>query len=212
VSAWKMTLFILLALAFPLIAKTQPLHKQTLYDEYPWAFAYYYGIDFEDKLIRITKFGFHRWPEHIQSIELAHTLSEDNFLRRLVCRIVNVVQLTGNFTVRHDHNIPNTIYEFDPYLAFRWTNLPWNHYITTSFAIGEGVSYATSYISLEKKNGEYTKRFLNYLMLEATFAAPKYPRLQLMIRIHHRSGVYGLYHAGNAGSNALGLGIKYLFD
>lgn len=205
-------LLTLLAFTYTLTAQAGFTVPFTLYDQYPWAAAYYYGIDFEDKLLRITKFGFHRWPEHIQSIELAHTLSQENFLRCLVSRIVSVVQLTGNFTVRHDHNIPNTIYEFDPYLAFRWANLPWNHYINTSFAIGEGVSYATSYISLEKKNGEYTKRFLNYLMLEVTLAAPRYPRLQLMVRIHHRSGVYGLYHAENAGSNALGLGIKYLFD
>jgi len=186
--------------------------NQKLYDQYPWAATYYYGWSCDGRLLRITKFGFHRWPEHIQSLELAYTLNEDNILRRFFSPIVGVVQLTGNAVVRHDHNIHHTIYEFDPYIAFRWANLPWNHYVNTSFAIGEGVSYATSYITLEQKEGEYTKRLMNYLMFEATFAHPAYPRLQLVARIHHRSGVYGLYHAKNAGSNAIGLGVKYLFD
>ncbi len=209
-------LFIVLIFIAPLMMKPaiamNPAPAPTLYDRYRWAAAYYYGISCTDRILRFTQLGFHSWPEHIQSLELARTLSEENFLRRLVSPLVRVVQLTGNFTVRRDNNIHHTIYEFDPYLAFRWVNFPWNKYVNTSLAIGEGVSYATSYISLEKKDGEYTKRFLNYLMLEATFAHPCFPRLQLMVRIHHRSGVYGLYHAKNAGSNVVGLGIKFLFD
>ncbi len=182
-----------------------------LYDQYPWSLTYYYGMTCEDALLRITKFGIHRWPEHIQSLELSHTLDQQNFLRQWVSPIVSIVQLAGNFTVRVGSN-ESTIYEFDPYLAFRWANLPWNHYINTSFAIGEGVSYVTSYIALEKEaNHSNTKRFLNYLMFEATVASPNYPRLQLLIRIHHRSGAFGLYRAKNAGSNVIGLGIRYSF-
>lgn len=184
---------------------------QKLYDQYPWAATYYYGFTVSNGLFQILSGNMNRWPEHIQSIELAHTLSEQNFLRRLVNPLVGVVQLAGNFTVRVGSR-EHTIYEFDPYLAFRWANLPWNHYLNTSLAIGEGVSYATSVPSLEKKANKDTKRFLNYLMLEATFAAPQYPRVQLIARIHHRSGAFGLYHAGNTGSNAVGLGLRYLFD
>jgi hypothetical protein len=104
------------------------------------------------------------------------------------------------------------IFEFEPYIAFRWANFPWNHYINTSFALGEGVSYASSIPALESRDNENTKRLLNYMLVEASFAAPAYPRLQLVARIHHRSGAYGLYHAGNTGSNDIGLGIRYLFD
>jgi len=183
-----------------------------LYDQYRFAATYYYGITCEDKLLRITQFGIHRWPEHIQSFEFSHTLSIDNFLRRRVNPIVDIVQLAGNVTSRTGSH-EATIYEFDPYLAFRWANLPWNRYVNTSFAIGEGVSYVTSYIALEKKsNRSNTKRFLNYLMFEATIAPPSYPRLQFLVRIHHRSGAFGLYRAKNAGSNVLGCGIRYLFD
>jgi hypothetical protein len=172
---------------------------------------YYYGVTFSDALIRMAYGEFHRWPEHIQTIELSRTLSQDNFLRRLVNPLVGVVQLSGNFTVRRGAR-QHTIYEVNPYLAFRWANLPWNHYVNTSLAIGEGISYDSSVPALERKSDKDTKRLLNYLMLEATFASPRYPRLQLVARVHHRSGAFGLYHAGNTGSNNVGLGIRYLFD
>jgi hypothetical protein len=184
---------------------------QKLYDQYPWAAMYYYGITGHDALGSILIGDFHRWPEHIQSIELSHTLSEQNFLRRLVSPLVGVVQLAGNVTMRNGSN-ENTIYEFDPYIAFRWANLPWNNYVNTSFAIGEGISYASSVPAIEKRYSKNTKRLLNYLMLETTLAVPDYPRLQLVVRLHHRSGAFGLYNAGNSGSNDIGLGIRYLFD
>jgi len=183
---------------------------QKLYDQFPWMLTYYYGITGTNALMRIVGGEFNRWPEHIQSVELAKTLDEDNFLRRLVNRLCGVVQLAGDVTIRTGTREP-TIYEFDPYIGFRWANLPWNNYLTTSLAIGEGVSYASSVPSVEKRNNQNTKRFLNFLMLEATFAAPQYPQLQLVARIHHRSGAFGLYHAGNTGSNVIGLGIRYVF-
>lgn len=194
----------------PALTLTYPT-GQALYDKYPWAFMYYYGTTGRDALARMAFGEFHRWPEHIQSLELTHTLSQENFLRRLVCPLVGVVQLAGNVTLRNGSH-QHTIYEFNPYLAFRWANFPWNQYVNTSLAIGEGISYDTSVPALEKKANEDTKRLLNYLMLEASFALPTYPRLQLIARIHHRSGAFGLYRAGNTGSNNVGLGIRYLFD
>lgn len=183
---------------------------QALYDQYRFALTYYYGITCTDPLTRIFQGDFHRWPEHMQSLELAYTLDQNNFLRRLVSPLVGVVQVAGNFSLRVGSR-QNTIYEFDPYLAFRWANLPWNHYVNTSLAIGEGISYTTSVPSIERRYSDNTKRLLNYLMLEASFAPPSYPRLQLIARIHHRSGAYGLYHADNSGSNDIGLGLRYLF-
>ncbi len=210
-----MTCLTIICCVYPLSAMsaipvTYP-EGQKLYDQYRWSAMYYYGITGSDALARMAYGEYHRWPEHIQSIELTHTLSEDNFLRVLVRPLVGVVQLAGNATLRNGSN-QHTIYEFNPYLAFRWANLPWNQYVNTSLAIGEGVSYDTSVPSLEKKANEDTKRLLNYLMLEATLAPPHYPRLQLVARIHHRSGAFGLFRAGNTGSNVLGIGIRYLFD
>lgn len=209
------SLFACFAAVFPLAAlatsATVYPQNQDLYDLYPNAALYYYGITGSDSLGAMAGGTFHRWPEHVQSIEVTHTLSRENFLRRLVYPLVGVVEVSANFTVRNGSN-EHTIYEFNPYVEGRWANFPWNGYVNTSFAIGEGISYDTSIPSLEGKSSEDTKRLLNYLLLEATFALPTNPRWQLVARIHHRSGAYGLYHAGNTGSNVVGLGIRYLFD
>lgn len=184
---------------------------QKIYDQYPWALTYYYGFTMNDPLLRLFVGQYNRWPEHIQSAELAKTLAEDNIIRRFFSPIVGVVQFATIATVRVGSH-QNTIYEVDPYLAFRWANMPWNHYVVTSFAIGEGISYASSVPAIEKRQNTNTKRLLNYLMFEATFAPPSNPQFQVLGRIHHRSGAYGLYHAGNSGSNDIGIGVRYLFD
>lgn len=184
---------------------------QRLYDQYPWSVMYYYGQTVSASLFSIFEANWQHWPEHIQSIEIAHTFDEQNFLRLFFKPLVGVLQLAGNFTIRNGDN-ENRIYEFEPYLIFRWANFPWNHCVNTSFALAEGVSYDSSVPAIEKRQNNHTKRLLNYLIVEGTFASPNYPRVQLLARIHHRSGAYGLYHAGNTGSNVIGIGLRYLFN
>jgi hypothetical protein len=198
-----------LTLPTPTIAVPDPLGQQ-LYDTYRWSALYYYGQTVNGALVGTAVGNFTHWPERIQSLELAYTLDQQNFLRHLVRRIVAVVQLAGNVTLRQGNNEP-TIFEFDPYIIFRWANWPWNHYITTSFGFAEGVSYVSSIPAIEKRNHDNTRRLLNYLMFELTFARPSLPELQFVLRIHHRSGAFGLYRAGNTGSNDIGAGIRYLF-
>jgi len=194
------------------LAPLTAMSASTTYDQHPWSILYYYGVTVNNPLINVLTFNnLDRWPENIQTVELAKTLDRANFLRRLVNPLVDVVQLAGNVTIRHGRD-QHTIYELDPYLIFRWANLPWNHYVDTSLALAEGVSYVSSVPAIEKRDNDNTKRLLNYLMFEATFAMPSHPQLQLLARIHHRSGAYGLYGAGNTGSNDIGLGIRYLFN
>jgi len=184
---------------------------RSFYEQYPFGLAYFYGVTGYDPLGSIVfGGGFHRWPEHIQSVEITYTVPEKNIFSRIFKPITNIFQITANITERNDQG--RHILEFNPYFGGRWADFPWNCYINTTFAIGEGISYTTSIPSLEAKSSTETKRLLNYLMLEATFALPDEPRLQVLVRIHHRSGAYGLYHAGNTGSNDLGMGIRYWFD
>lgn len=186
------------------------LTTSEIYNKYPWSLMYYYAKTVNGALVGTVVGNYKRWPEHIQSIELAHTLSPDNAFRNFFKPIVGVVQLAVNGTVRHGAD-QNTIYEFNPYIIWRWANFPWNRYIPTSLALAEGISYVTSVPSIEKRDNSNTKRILNYLMFEATFALPDHPRWQFLVRIHHRSGAYGLYGAGNTGSNDIGAGLRYLF-
>ena len=89
----------------------------------------------------------------------------------------------------------------------RWVTFPWNAYLNTTLAIGEGISDATEVPKLEQEDG--ASQWLNYLLFEVTFALPKYPEWAIVGRIHHRSGFFGAL-APN-GSNVVAAGIKYRF-
>lgn len=102
-------------------------------------------------------------------------------------------------------------WEFNGLLTARWLTFPWNKYIVTSIAIGDGLSYATRTPELEEKLHNKTSQFLNYLMVEMTFALPDIPQWSIVCRIHHRSGIFGLFDGVEGGSNSLGVGLKYRF-
>jgi hypothetical protein len=102
-------------------------------------------------------------------------------------------------------------WEFNGLFALRWLTFPWNKYIITTFAIGDGLSYATRTPKLEEEIHGKSSLFLNYLMVELTFALPETPQWSLVLRLHHRSGVRGLFDDIEGASNALGIGLKYKF-
>ena len=86
---------------------------------------------------------------------------------------------------------------------------PWNDYVYTTFAVGEGVSYATAVPKLEKELQDTTHQLQNYLMFELTLSPPQHREWAFVTRIHHRSALFGVY--GDGGSNVLAVGVKYRF-
>lgn len=102
-----------------------------------------------------------------------------------------------------------TNYEINAAVNHRWTVFPWDHWIDTSLALGNGLSWATDTPELEEQlEADGTERLLYYLNLEATFSRPSSDRWAVILRIHHRSGVFGLLGV-SGGSNTLSLGVKY---
>ena len=101
-------------------------------------------------------------------------------------------------------------WEFTGSLNLRWVVFPWNRHIETTVALGEGLSWATQIPALEKADptNSDNAQLLNYILIEVTFAIPESP-WSLVTRIHHRSGVFGLF--GHSGSNILEAGIRYRF-
>lgn len=94
----------------------------------------------------------------------------------------------------------------------RWLPFPWDQYIQTSFAVGAGLSYATSVPEIEEKNNDDTARLLGALSFEFTFALPTVPDWSLVAGIlHHRSGAGGLFSGVTGASNGLGMGLRYNF-
>ena len=108
---------------------------------------------------------------------------------------------------KHFNN--DTFWEFNGLIIGRWHAFPWNKYVDTSIAVGDGLSYYTEVSKVEKEDDEDAQKTLNYLMFELALGLPQYPRWDLVVRIHHRSSIFGLYGAG--GSNYLTGGIKFSF-
>jgi len=102
-------------------------------------------------------------------------------------------------------------WEFVGLISARWHEFPWNDHVNTSVAVGEGISYYTEVSNLEKKDEENAQNVLNYLMFELVLGLPQYPKWNLVLRIHHRSSVFGLVGPSGSGSNFIGGGIKYSF-
>ena len=81
-----------------------------------------------------------------------------------------------------------------------------------SMAFGDGFSLTSEVPRLEQEENPDSTKFLQYLLAELVFGLPAiswHPRL--MIRVHHRSGVFGLYCEETCGSNFVTYGIKVEF-
>ena len=94
---------------------------------------------------------------------------------------------------------------------FRWTHFVWNDSFPTTFALGEGFSYATRLPAVEIEDHTDTSKLLNHLVVEWTVALPEWEDWELNFRVHHRSGVYGLIDGVHGGSDFVCLGVRYRF-
>lgn len=175
----------------------------------PWGVMFYAGTLVETSLLNVFTFSAKAGEEKIYSGELEYELPPDNIIREYLQPIVTTVEFANNISYVSDPDGP--IYEYDPFLLFRWEHFPWNNYIVSTFGLGWGVSYDTRVSTWERHDSDNTKRLLNFLAFETTLALPRYPQWELVLRLHHRSGAFGLYGADNAGSNFLGAGIRYSF-
>ena len=111
------------------------------------------------------------------------------------------------------HTGKQTHKEVNAAFTLRWLPFPWDRYLDTSLAFGNGLSYATSDPELEirESNKDKTNQFLYYILVETAFVVPRYESWDLFVRIHHRSSVYGLMGGIETGSNFLGVGLRYRF-
>jgi hypothetical protein len=103
--------------------------------------------------------------------------------------------------------------ETNAVLVARWRRFPWDHYVDTSLAFGEGLSYASRVPELEPRTdpgAAESARLLNYLLMELEMGPPSSPWRGFM-RVHHRSGVGGLFGGVRGGSNFVALGLRYRF-
>jgi hypothetical protein len=182
--------------------------------ENPWSVMLYRGWTSERDLRDSLLLNYEYANEDMYAGELAYTLARSNPISELFDYIGAAFQLATSAAYRRDNRNNENVAEFCLYFMLRWRNFPWNRYIATTFAVGEGISYATDPPEIEKEDDgdrNDSQSLLNYLVFEATFALPKHPRVQLVYRLHHRSGAYEIFDESDFGSNVLGFGLRYHF-
>jgi hypothetical protein len=104
-------------------------------------------------------------------------------------------------------------WEFDSVLLIRWKTFPWDSFIDTSLAVGDGVSFATETPDLEadRYGKNNANAILNFVLAEFTFALPDHPNPELVMRMQHRSGIFGTYDNTWDASTAFTWGLKVRF-
>lgn len=175
-----------------------------------WAIlGYYANQDSRSVLLKLWEANGH--VTHLFVISVQKRLSKNNIITRIFTPLFRSVDAAVNGVYRaKDPQGP--IYGGDAYLIFRWGPLHWGNVLVNTLGIGEGISYNTKAPTGETFLPDTPHKLLNYLMFEITYGVPQYPNWQLVLRVHHRSGVFGLYGTKHSGSTAIGVGIRYLFD
>jgi hypothetical protein len=196
---WLMILLWVLIVSIPSNAGALDDQKDKDPDRYKWFLTVYGGAHAQDDINDVVTFQ----PKfednaYIGAVALARELW--HYKKYLS------FELEGQVA---KHFNKDTQWEFVGVLIGRWHYFPWDQYVDTSFAVGDGLSYYTEVSEVETEDDEDAQRSLNYLLFEVALGLPEHPRWDLVFRIHHRSSVFGLYGAG--GSNFVCGGIKFAF-
>ena len=93
--------------------------------------------------------------------------------------------------------------------VLRLYDSPWFKVIPGSFAFGNGLSYASVAPEVEELALGRTSRLLYHLFIEFEFTLKKKTPWSAFVRVHHRSGIFGLFDGVTGGSDYLCLGIRY---
>jgi hypothetical protein len=175
--------------------------QQNVYAEKKWFMSAYFGQSSDNRFLDIvSKFDL----QPINSRMAAFTLGKELMTYNDTIRFEAEGQITKYWGVQSHA-------ELNGVLILRWLPFFWDDYLDTSFGIGDGLSYASDIPVLETDECEETSRLLNYLMVEFSFEIPKKASWDLFIRVHHRSGIFGLFNGVTEGSNLLGAGVRYKF-
>ncbi len=98
-------------------------------------------------------------------------------------------------------------------LYLRYKKFPWNKFIHTTVAMNTGLSYSFEKTAFEAAEGraDGTQHLLHYLAPEITFSLPEHRDWELVFRLHHRSGIYGILGCSSCGTNFVTVGVRKHF-
>ncbi len=95
----------------------------------------------------------------------------------------------------------------------RWHLSPFDHFVNLNFAFGDGLSYASKIPYYEDIRWPKSSQLLNNMTFEFAFEIPylelqDISELSAVLRLHHRSGVFGLFNGVHGASNVVALGLR----
>ncbi len=96
---------------------------------------------------------------------------------------------------------------------FRYHGFPWDDRLLTTFAVSTGLDWASEVTAVEKeraRDGEGSQ-WMHFFAPEITFALPSHPDAELMLRFHHRSGVFGVVSDAWGGAQYATIGLRLRF-
>ena len=97
----------------------------------------------------------------------------------------------------------------------RFLAFPWNGYLYTTLGLSTGLSYATGISQFEKDHSKLDPpagtHIQHYFAPELTFALPQHKERQLVFRLHHRSGMFGIVSGALSGSTYITAGVRVWF-
>lgn len=163
-----------------------------------WYMSFYRGQVVDNSFGEIVLKGMYNYrPSYIETLAISRELS--THLRKIDFEIEGQL---GKHSGMQEH------WETNLQLVFRWRML--DYPVPVSIAYGDGLSYAEEIPQMELALGEVdTQRLLAYFMVELDVGLPAFPLdSRLLFRIHHRSGVYGLFCKKKCGSNFPSFGLK----
>ncbi len=168
--------------------------------DYKWAVSLYGGIYTDGSLADMISFD----ADYHDSIKvMVAAISRDIF------RYKDYFDIEVEGQVGYHWDDGEDYWEFASLLMGRWNRFVWDHYVETSVAAGAGFSYITEISPVELANDDDAQRFAGALAFEMTFGLPEYPQWDLLFRVHHRSGMGGVFGGGS--SNYVTSGFRYSF-
>jgi len=116
------------------------------------------------------------------------------------------LRLEGELNVAKHSGLQNHL-EFNTAALLRWRAFPWSRYVSTSIAYGLGFSHALDQPLIEEEPDREAVRTLISMPTEVTLGPPD-ADWEVMFRIHHRSGAFGIFKDAG-GSNFISLGLRF---
>ena len=193
----------IIALQFTLVATIgQPIQAEELQDDVPedprHGIAVYGGPASPTPLLEIARFReLGLIPESMLAISYSYRIY--TAWQALAFELESTL---GKHTERWD------LYSIAGAFIVRWLRPPWSSVTPGSFAFGNGMSYATGFLDAETKYIFPNSRPLYHFSLEATASIPGWRGWEGLIRIHHRSGAFGMFDGVVGGSDFICLGLR----